>query len=84
MLAVMRFEVVNQRRSIMHLQYKAYSLWFAARERFRREEGQALVEYALILALVSIVSILVLQALGLDIKGVFQRVETAVSNTPTP
>jgi len=26
----------------------------------------------------------VLQALGLDIKGVFQRVETAVSNTPTP
>jgi pilus assembly protein Flp/PilA len=66
------------------LQYKAYSLWLAMRERFGREEGQALVEYALILALVSIVSILVLQALGLDIKGVFQRVETAVSNTPTP
>ena len=66
------------------LQYKAYSLWLAARERFAREEGQALVEYALILALVSIVSILVLQALGLDIKSVFQRVETAVSNTPTP
>jgi len=66
------------------LQYKAYSLWLAARERFGREEGQALVEYALILALVSIVSILVLQALGLDIKGVFQRVETAVSNAPTP
>ena len=64
--------------------YKAYTLWFAMRERMRREEGQALVEYALILALVSIVSILVLQALGLDIKGVFQRVETAVSNTPTP
>jgi pilus assembly protein Flp/PilA len=66
------------------LQYKAYSLWLAVRERIGREEGQALVEYALILALVSIVSILVLQALGLDIKGVFQRVETAVSNTPTP
>jgi pilus assembly protein Flp/PilA len=66
------------------LQYKAFSLWLAARERMAREEGQALVEYALILALVSIVSILVLQALGLDIKGVFQRVETAVSNTPTP
>ncbi len=66
------------------LQYKAYSLWLAVRERIAREEGQALVEYALILALVSIVSILVLQALGLDIKGVFQRVETAVSNAPTP
>jgi pilus assembly protein Flp/PilA len=66
------------------LHYKAYNLYLAIRERFGREEGQALVEYALILALVSIVSILVLQALGLDIKGVFQRVETAVSNTPTP
>lgn len=67
------------------LHYKAYSLWLAVRERFVREEGQALVEYALILALISIVSILVLQALGLDIKAVFQRVETAVSNTaPTP
>ncbi len=68
----------------MFLQYKAYRLWVALRERIEREEGQALVEYALILALVSIVSILVLQALGLDIKGVFQRVETAVSNAPTP
>jgi pilus assembly protein Flp/PilA len=66
------------------LRYKAYIWWLAVRERIEKEEGQALVEYALILALVSIVSILVLQALGLDIKGVFQRVETAVSNTPTP
>jgi pilus assembly protein Flp/PilA len=66
------------------LQYKAYRFWLALRDRIEREEGQALVEYALILALISIVSILVLQALGLDIKAVFQRVETAVSNTPTP
>ena len=69
---------------MLQYKYNAYTLWFAMRERMRREEGQALVEYALILALVSIVSILVLLALGLDIKGVFQRVETAVSNTPTP
>ncbi len=68
----------------MLLRHKAYLGWIALRERFEREDGQALVEYALILALVSIVSILVLQALGLDIKGVFQRVETAVSNAPTP
>jgi pilus assembly protein Flp/PilA len=71
----------------MSLQYKAYSLWIALRERAQRQEGQAMVEYALILALISIVSILVLQALGLDIKGVFKTVETAVSGTgaaPTP
>jgi pilus assembly protein Flp/PilA len=71
----------------MVLQAKAYRLWVALRERVEREEGQALVEYALILALISIVSILVLEALGLDIKGVFKTVETAVSGTgsaPTP
>jgi Flp pilus assembly pilin Flp len=55
----------------MLLRHKAYLGWIALRERIEREDGQALVEYALILALVSIVSILVLQALGLDIKGVF-------------
>jgi pilus assembly protein Flp/PilA len=66
---------------------KAHSIWLALRERAEREEGQAMVEYALILALISIVSILVLEALGLDIKGVFKTVETAVSGTgaaPTP
>jgi pilus assembly protein Flp/PilA len=63
----------------MLLQRKAYSLWLALRERMEREEGQAMVEYALILALVSIVSLIVLQALGLDIKGVFKTVESAVS-----
>ncbi len=71
----------------MILRHKAYSFWVALRERAEREEGQALVEYALILALISIVSILVLEALGLDIKGVFKTVETAVSGTggvPTP
>ena len=66
---------------------KAHSIWLAIRERAEREEGQAMVEYAQILALISIVSILVLEALGLDIKGVFKTVETAVSGTgsaPTP
>jgi pilus assembly protein Flp/PilA len=71
----------------MLLTNKAYSFWLALRERIEREDGQALVEYALILALISIVSILVLEALGVDIKNVFKTVETAVSGTggaPTP
>jgi pilus assembly protein Flp/PilA len=69
----------------MRFQINAYRLWVALRERLEREEGQALVEYALILALVSIVSIVVLRALGLDIQGVFQKVQSTVSdanNTP--
>ena len=71
----------------MLLQRKAYNFWLALRERREREEGQAMVEYALILALVSIVSLLVLQALGVDIKGVFRTVQSAVSGkgtAPTP
>ncbi len=66
----------------MLLRHTAYRVWVALRERVEREEGQALVEYALILALISIVSIFVLKALGLDIQNVFKTVETAVSNAP--
>jgi pilus assembly protein Flp/PilA len=71
----------------MLLQRKAYSFWLAVRERMERQEGQAMVEYALILALVSIVSLVVLQLLGVDIKGVFRTVQSAVSGkgtAPTP
>ena len=39
-----------------------------------REEGQGLVEYALILALVSVVSIAALTALGTSISGLLQGV----------
>ncbi len=43
-----------------------------------RDEGQALVEYALILFLVSIISIGVLTILGTTIRGVFQGVIDAI------
>jgi Flp pilus assembly pilin Flp len=43
-----------------------------------QEEGQALVEYALILSLVSIASILVLGALGTEIGTVLQTVVDAL------
>jgi pilus assembly protein Flp/PilA len=47
--------------------------------RFEREEGQALVEYALILALIAVVSILILQALGLNVSRVFNNVNSQLS-----
>jgi len=41
--------------------------------RFRSEEGQALAEYGLILALVGAVSILALTAVGLAVAGTLDR-----------
>jgi Flp pilus assembly pilin Flp len=42
------------------------------------EEGQAMVEYALILFLVSIVAIVFLTVIGTDVKEVFNQVEDAL------
>ena len=47
--------------------------------RAEREEGQALVEYALILAMISVISLLILQALGLNISRVLNTVNTQLS-----
>jgi Flp pilus assembly pilin Flp len=46
--------------------------------RARDEEGQGLVEYALILVFVSIASIAMLTILGVDIGEVLTTVETAL------
>jgi Flp pilus assembly pilin Flp len=48
----------------------------------KRQEGQALVEYALILALLTVVSMFVLQALGFNISRVFLTVQTQLSAVP--
>ena len=50
------------------------SLIRRAWEQARREEGQGMVEYALILVLVSIVVILILTLLGGTIQNVFSDV----------
>jgi pilus assembly protein Flp/PilA len=42
--------------------------------RTAREEGQALVEYALILGLVSVVSIAALTLLGTNVEGVINEI----------
>ena len=50
----------------------------AGREAIRREEGQTLVEYALILTMVSIGSIAVLLALSGKINGIFTDISNAL------
>jgi Flp pilus assembly pilin Flp len=42
--------------------------------KMRAEEGQALVEYALILALISVVAIGVLEIIGVNVTSVLDRI----------
>jgi len=46
----------------------------------RNEKGQGMVEYGLILALISIAAIAVMTPIGESITTVFQEVSTALSN----
>ena len=59
---------------------KAYMLSLDARTNAVREEGQALVEYALILAMIAVVTIAVLQALGVDVSKILDKVATSLSS----
>jgi pilus assembly protein Flp/PilA len=61
---------------------KAYAGLSILRARFERQEGQALVEYALILALIAVVSIAILTALGINVSRVFNSVNTQMSLVP--
>ena len=49
-----------------------------------REEGQTLVEYGLIVALLSIAAIAILALVGDSIVAVFTTVEGELSNAATP
>ena len=51
---------------------------FARIEGLRSEEGQALVEYALILALIAVVSIAALTALGGNVATQLQNIANAI------
>ena len=51
---------------------------FARLEELRSEEGQALVEYALILALIAVVSIAALTTLGVNVAAQLTAIATAI------
>jgi pilus assembly protein Flp/PilA len=50
------------------------------RLRQRNEEGQALVEYALILGLIAVFAIGALQLLGTNVSSVLQTIATDIGN----
>ena len=50
-----------------------------ARLQVEREDGQAMVEYGLILALVSVAAILALTAVGNDVTAVFNSIDGSLA-----
>ncbi len=52
-------------------------LWF----REFREKGQGLVEYALILVLIAVVTIVILTTLGGRVSSVFSRISSALGGS---
>jgi pilus assembly protein Flp/PilA len=65
---------------VIRLMNKAHLTFLDARAELAREEGQALVEYALILALICVVTIAVMQAMGVDISKILDKVSTSLSS----
>jgi pilus assembly protein Flp/PilA len=56
------------------------SFFISLHARLEREEGQALVEYALILGLISVVAIALLTAVGQDVTAILSKVSTALAS----
>jgi Flp pilus assembly pilin Flp len=59
--------------------FDRFNLWLVAlaahaQELKTREDGQALVEYALILSLVSIAAVVALKATGTSITGILDKI----------
>lgn len=51
---------------------------------FTNDEGQVMVEYALVLALIAIVSIAALKSLGLDISFLLHRISSQMASVSNP
>ena len=48
--------------------------------RSRREEGQTMVEYSIVAALIAVVAMVAVQALGVGITGVFNDIVESITS----
>jgi pilus assembly protein Flp/PilA len=83
----LRWEEVKSMEKLSEKLLEGYvqvrTLAVQARTLVARQEGQGMVEYALILFLVSIAAIVFLTAIGVDVKNVFNSVDDKLGNTAT-
>lgn len=56
-----------------------WALQLVGRVQVRREEGQALVEYALILSLISVVAVAALKLIGTNVTAVLNKIAGDIS-----
>ncbi len=56
------------------------SKWSIFRQRSKDNRGQTLVEYALILAIISVVAIGVMTSLGQQVKGIYSNISSVVAS----
>ncbi len=47
-----------------------------------REDGQGMIEYALLAALISVIAIIAITAVGVDVNGVFVSIQNALPGGP--
>jgi pilus assembly protein Flp/PilA len=72
---------MRKRGDLVHVwRLRLAAVWYGS----AKQEGQALVEYALILALIAVLTIGVLRALGQNVSAVLNKVSTSMSAVPNP
>ena len=69
---------------MLRLHRDLYRWFIAVRERLGRQEGQALIEYALILGLIAVLTVGVLQAVGANVSGLLNQVSSSMSSVSNP
>lgn len=61
------------------MQLKMCMLYSGIDRLIKREEGQDLIEYALVVALIAFAAVAAMQALAVDINAVFTAIGTALT-----
>jgi pilus assembly protein Flp/PilA len=63
------------------MQLKLWMLWSGMQRLIKREDGQDLIEYALVVALIAFAAVAAMQTLAQDINNVYTGIGTTLAGT---